>query len=139
MASAAPTGKSPVHLLDSNVLIAASTPDHSMHERAKQWFAASHRFATSPITQGALVRFHMRFAVKPSMYTAQKLIAALTASPRHEFWPDSIGYSSVPDRGVYGHKQVTDAYLAALAAANGGYLATMDEALAALHGHALLI
>jgi len=34
---------------------------------------------------------------------------------------------------VQGHKQVTDAYLAALARAHGGRLATLDATLAAMH------
>jgi predicted nucleic acid-binding protein len=35
--------------------------------------------------------------------------------------------------GVIGHRQVTDAYLAQLARANHGRLATFDRGLAALH------
>lgn len=36
--------------------------------------------------------------------------------------------------GVIGHRQVTDAYLVALARHHGGRLATLDRGLAALHG-----
>lgn len=35
--------------------------------------------------------------------------------------------------GVIGHRQVADAYLAGLARARGGRLATFDAGLAALH------
>ncbi|GLY63497.1 hypothetical protein [Amycolatopsis taiwanensis] len=35
--------------------------------------------------------------------------------------------------GVLGHRQVTDAYLAQLARAHGGRLATFDPGLATLH------
>ena len=35
--------------------------------------------------------------------------------------------------GVLGHRQVTDSYLAQLARARGGQLATFDQGLAKLH------
>jgi len=41
--------------------------------------------------------------------------------------------SSINWRGVLGHRQVTDAYLAGLARKQKGRLATLDEGLAALH------
>ena len=43
--------KSKVYLLDSNVLIALATPEHSLNARAAAWFLKGHRFATCPITQ----------------------------------------------------------------------------------------
>jgi predicted nucleic acid-binding protein len=55
--------KSKVYLLDSNVLIALATPEHSLNARAAAWFLKGHRFATCPITQGALFRFHLRAGV----------------------------------------------------------------------------
>ena len=57
----------------------------------------------------------------------------------HHFWPDDLDYSELPENGIRGHKQVTDAYLTALAGAHSGALATMDEALAALQSHVLLV
>ena len=128
-----------VCLLDANILIALATPDHSAHTRAVRWFRSTPRFATCPITQGALIRFHLRLAVEPSMVKAKQLLTRISALPSHEFWKDDLDYRHVSDKGIIGHKQVTDAYLVALAAAHGGLLATMDEALAAIHPHAILI
>ncbi len=51
----------------------------------------------------------------------------------HVFWADEIGYDLAMLSGVIGHRQVTDAYLVALAARNGGMLATFDKPLAILH------
>ena len=45
----------------------------------------------------------------------------------------TVSYADLPERGALGHRQVTGAYLVALASARGGVLATMDEALAALY------
>jgi predicted nucleic acid-binding protein len=52
--------KSKVYLLDANVLITLVTPEHSLNHREAAWFRKGNRFATCPVTQGALVRFHLR-------------------------------------------------------------------------------
>ncbi|MFN7937800.1 MAG: TA system VapC family ribonuclease toxin [Bryobacteraceae bacterium] len=125
--------KSKVFLLDSNVLIALATPQHSLNPRAAAWFRQGHRFATCPITQGALVRFHLRVGVDATVESAKLLLKSINALPRHEFWPDDASYLDMPTAGVIGHKQVTDAYLVLLASRHDGSLATMDQALAAIH------
>lgn len=51
----------------------------------------------------------------------------------HRFWPDDVSFEQVRLRGVVGHRQVTDAYLAGLARQRGGQLATFDRGLAAMH------
>lgn len=127
------------YLLDSNVLIALATPEHTLHSRARAWFRPSLLFATCPITQGALIRFQLRLGQRTSISTAKQLLHRIVTKPTHEFWADDESYLTLPESGVIGHRQVTDAYLAALAAAHGGTLATMDESLAALHETAVLI
>ena len=64
---------------------------------------------------------------------ATSVLAAVAERPRHEFWEDDLPYRKVHLRGVVGHRQVTDAYLAALSRRRGGRLATFDRGLAALH------
>jgi uncharacterized protein len=131
--------KSKVYLLDANVLIALATPEHSLNARAVAWFRQGHRFATCPITQGALVRFHMRSGVEATAESATQLLGLISALPRHEFWPDDASYLDLSTRGIIGHKQVTNAYLVLLAGRHGGSVATMDEALAAVHAGTTLI
>jgi toxin-antitoxin system PIN domain toxin len=130
---------SEVCLLDANVLIALATPDHSAHTRAASWFRSCPAFATCPITQGALIRFFMRWAELPNIGHAKRLLGEICALPKHRFWPDNIAYLTLPEKGVTGHRQVTDVYLVRLAEEHGGRLATMDEALAAVHPVARLI
>jgi len=120
-------------LLDANVLIALSTPDHSAHARARTWLNQGLRFATCPITQGALVRFYLRHGAHASVADAKQLLRQIASLPNHEFWPDDIGYLKIPEQGIVGYRQVTDAYLVALASAHQGLVATMDRALAAVH------
>ena len=131
--------KSKVYLLDSNVLIALATPEHSLNARAAAWFRKGHPFATCPITQGALVRFHLRAGVDATAKSAKHLLESISALQRHRFWPDDATYLDVPTKGIVGHQQVTDAYLVLLASKHGGTLATMDQALAAVHAGTTLI
>lgn len=118
-------------LLDSNVLIALVVSEHVHHAAAEDWFAGlGEGFATCPITQGSLVRLLIREGQPASV--ARDIIHEVTGHPRHDFWPDDVSYLDVPTDGIIGHRQVTDAYLAQLAAARGSRLATFDQALAKL-------
>jgi toxin-antitoxin system PIN domain toxin len=119
-------------LLDANVLIALIVAEHVHHDASAEWLAASgDPFATCPITQGSLVRFLVRSG--ESAATARGVVRSLEAAERHEFWADAISFSNVEVKGVVGHRQVTDAYLAQLARKNKGQLATLDTGLAHLH------
>ena len=119
-------------LLDANVLIALLVDDHVHHTAAETWFTGlDGNFATCPVTQGNLLRLLIREG-QPAV-TARAILDGTTASPRHEFWPDGIPYTSVPVQGLIGHRQVTDAYLAQVARARGARIATFDRALAGLH------
>lgn len=85
------------------------------------------------------MRFHLRFGRDSNMQSAKLILEYIGQAPNHEFWPDDFDCRNLPTRGVIGHKQMTDAYLIALAASKQGRLATMDEALVALHPIAELI
>ncbi len=116
------------YLLDANALIALAVTDHEHHERAAVWAAEVTRVALCPIVEGSLVRFLVR--IGESHATAVAWLSAMVASPRCEFWEDSISYTTADLGHVIGHRQVTDAYLAALATSRGGRLATFDQGLA---------
>jgi uncharacterized protein len=119
-------------LLDANVLIALVVGDHVHHDAAEAWFTGiDDKFATCPITEGSLLRLLIREG--QTAENAQAILTAVRNSERHEFWPDSLSYHDVPLNGVLGHRQVTDSYLAQLARAQHGRLATFDQGLAKLH------
>ena len=120
-------------LLDGNVLVALAFRGHVHHGPVHAWWRDRPQasFATCPITQGTLLRLAMMQG--SSLGDASALLNGICALPDHEFWPDELAYSDVQMSGVIGHRQVTDAYLAQLARARGGQLATLDAALAALH------
>jgi hypothetical protein len=119
---------SATYLLDANVLIALVIADHEHHDIAVHWAAGVDEIALCPIVEGALVRFLVR--VGESHTAAVAVLSGLYGSPRCAFWPDSISYAAADLGHVIGHRQVTDAYLAALAASRGCRLATFDQALA---------
>jgi toxin-antitoxin system PIN domain toxin len=123
------------YLLDVNVLIALSWPEHMQHAMARRWFAR-HRakgWATCPLAQAGFVRIVSNPAFSSRSVSVQQAIDGLVDSLRddaHRFWPDSI---SLPDaieilrKPISGHQQVTDAYLVALAIRNKGKLVTLDR------------
>ncbi|MDR1079073.1 MAG: PIN domain-containing protein [Propionibacteriaceae bacterium] len=124
-------------LLDSNVLIALSYLEHPHHETAVQALGHWDDFATCPVTEGALTRFLIRMGETPVNVTAAlKQIGSL---PTHQFWPDDLPYADVDLAGLRGHRQVTDTYLAALAAHRGAKLVTFDKGLAAANPKTALL
>ena len=122
-----------VHLLDGNVLYALIDEAHVHHVSALRWFSSyGGGFATCPITQGTLLRLTMRVGER-TLAQALAVLSGVTAHASHHFWPDDLAYGQVRWHGVMGHRQVTDAYLAALARHHGGKLASFDTGLVALH------
>ncbi len=115
------------YLLDANAVIALVIAEHEHHERVAIWTASVDTIALCPITEGAMVRYLIR--VGETSATALQLLSALRQSTKADFWPDSISYADVLLEHVTGYRQVTDAYLASLAAKHGARLATFDEAL----------
>lgn len=119
-------------LLDANVLVAAVVLDHVHHEAVERALAGDEvPFATCPLTELALVRFLVREGA--SAASAAEVLAAIARHPRHRSWPADLPAGDVPWGTVQGHRQVTDAYLAALALAHDGRLLTLDRGLAAAH------
>jgi len=119
------------YLLDANVLIALTVEEHEHHELVAAWISGVDRVALCPISEGSLVRFLVR--IGESVTVAADVLRLLHPHPTCEFWPDSVTYAEADLSGVYGHRQVTDAYLVALVAARpGARLATLDHALSQL-------
>lgn len=119
----------PGFLLDANVLIALVIREHEHHVRVGRWIGTAGPVALCPVVEGALTRFLIRVGESPA--TAGELLRGLYASGRVGFWPDELSHADVDLSHVTGHRQVTDAYLAALSDAHGARLATLDEGLAA--------
>ena len=128
-------------LLDVNVLVALFWRTHIHHQAANQWLMENRHagLRTCPITQAGFVRItsHPRYSGDRMTVTeAQTALNSLLIQPEHQFWPDTLQLAeAIRHTGpISGHQQITDAYLVALAIANGGRLATFDRAPLALAG-----
>jgi len=132
-------------LLDINVLLALLDADHVDHSRARQWLQREigSGWASCPITENGFVRIisQPRYPSPVPVARAAERLAHATATSSHEFWPCSVSLldEKVIQRDrLLGPRQVTDAYLLALAVTKGGRFATFDRSvpLAAVDGAA---
>lgn len=132
-------------LLDVNVLTAFLWPAHEHHGAAHRWFArrGRARWATCPLTQLGFVRIVSNPAFSPDALSprdALDLLAENLRHPGHQFWTDNLPVPvAVKDveTGLQGYRQLTDAYLLALARRRAGVLATFDSGTRVLAGHDL--
>lgn len=126
-----------VHLLDVNLLVALFDPTHLHHDAAHHWFedARQHGWATCPITENGFLRVLSNPAYpgrRTTVAAAADRLRTFQASGGHEFWPGDV---SILDSRVAtvshltGHREITDAYLLALAVHRDGRLATFDRNL----------
>ena len=123
-------------LLDVNVLIALLDSDHVHHARATSWLKQNirHGWASCPLTQNGCIRIMSQHGYPnalPAAAVAARLAAA-TATSHHVFWPDAVSMleaGRIAWSAVLGSRQVTDVYLLALAAQQGGRLVTLDRAV----------
>ena len=124
------------YLLDTNVLLALAWPSHEFHEAAHRWWTHSRkRWATCALTELAFIRLSSnpaftRDAVTP--YEAATLLERLVALEQHEYWGGLPHLRREDFRNLSGHKQLTDFYLAKLAAVHEAKLATFDSRIHAI-------
>ena len=123
-------------LLDINVLLALLDNDHADHERARTWIAEEiqHGWASCAITQNGFVRIisQPRYPSPVSPSHAIGLLSFATQTDYHEFWPctPSLLDANVVDGSrLHSSRQVTDAYLLALAVENSGRFVTFDRSI----------
>lgn len=130
-------------LLDVNVLLALLDADHVDHLAARAWLEAEIEsgWASCPITENGFVRVisQPRYPSPISPSEAMTLLDDARADGRHAFWSCDVSAldAFIIDRDrVHGPRQVTDAYLLALAVAHGGRLVTFDRSvpMSAVHG-----
>ena len=127
-------------LLDANALIALSWVQHKHHESMQDWFKKNARFgwSTCAFTQAAFVRVLLQPAFSGSALQVDEvveLLALTTAHAQHRYL--SIDFSIrdvqvVCTGGLFGHRQITDAWLLTAAARSGHSLVTFDQGVASL-------
>jgi uncharacterized protein len=123
-------------LLDINVLLALLDSDHVDHERARRWLdqEIGSGWASCAITENGFVRIisQPRYPSPVPVAQAMARLARAVGTSSHEFWPCSVSLLNdrvIERERVLGPRQVTDAYLLALAVAHGGRFATFDQSV----------
>jgi toxin-antitoxin system PIN domain toxin len=130
-------------LLDVNVLLALLDSDHVDHGRAHDWLddEIGAGWASCAITENGFVRIisQPRYPSPVSPTEAIALLSRACDGGHHEFWSCDVSVLDariVDSSRLHGPRQVTDAYLLALAASHDGRFVTFDPSLslASVHG-----
>lgn len=130
-------------LLDINVLLALLDSDHVDHNRARDWLddEIDAGWASCAITENGFVRIisQPRYPSPVSPMDAIELLSQACDNRHHRFWPCDVSVldARIVDRSrLHGPRQVTDAYLLALATGRHGRFVTFDRSLslASVHG-----
>jgi len=123
-------------LLDVNVIIPLLDPNHSLHDKAHEWWSTNRDlgWASCPITENGAVRI-----LSHPSYNKQKrsapadiinLLKSFASRTDHQFWPEDI---TLRDEEIFSREyflssgQLTDIYLLALATKHEGKLVTFDQ------------
>lgn len=129
----------PKYLLDVNVLIALTDEGHIHHRIVMKWF-------NTPNLDWGRCAFSeagfFRISVNPKLGRltfddATNILATLTKRQHYHYWPITADWDELvaPFREhVWGHRQVTDAWLLGLAVKEGGVLVTLDKAIRSMAG-----
>jgi toxin-antitoxin system PIN domain toxin len=123
-------------LLDVNVLLALLDSDHVSHDRAHDWLdlEVAAGWASCAITENGFVRIlsQPRYPSPVSPALAMDLLGRACDSRHHAFWPCDVSVldAQIVDRSrLHSPRQVTDAYLVALAVAHEGRFVTFDRSV----------
>ncbi len=130
-------------LLDINVLLALLDSDHVDHATARAWLSSEigHGWASCALTQNGFVRLVSQPRYPSAIAPAEAIdrLGRAARTPHHTWWSCDLSLLDprVFDRTrLHGPRQVTDAYLLALAVAHEGRFVTFDQTVpvTAVHG-----
>ena len=117
-------------LLDVNALIGLLWNVHSLHGKAHAWFAREKPLVLGcALTELSFIRISMADKTIAASYRdAERVLNEFIESlgPRYRYVEAVPPGALLRGRTPRTHKEVSDLYLSALAAANGGKLATLD-------------
>lgn len=123
-------------LLDVNVLLALLDADHVDHQRTRTWLASQidSGWASCALTQNGFVRVisQPRYPNPVSPAIAISRLRRAVSTEYHSFWSCDVSLldSETVDRSrIHGSRQVTDAYLLALAVSRSARFVTFDRSI----------
>jgi len=127
------------HLLDVNVVFALSDTDHQHHARVMQWLQTPGLdWGLCALSEAGFLRVSINPTVgKLTRAQSTALLASMALHPGYRYWPICVEWASLAapiQERVFGHQQITDAYLLGLAIKENGLLVTLDKAIKSLAG-----
>jgi toxin-antitoxin system PIN domain toxin len=128
------------YLVDVNVLIALADEEHVHYSAATSWLDAmrDEKWGACAFSQAGFLRIMTNPKLGGySVGDATKVLISLSQHPRYRFWPMNEDWMTLANpflERVFGHQQITDAWLLGLAVKKGGVLVTMDTAIKHLAG-----
>lgn len=128
------------YLLDVNVLVALIDEAHTHHKSVVAWFDATGKrdWGVCAFTEAGFLRVMTRSRTGDySVAAMTHLLEKLALHRGYRYWPITAGWSllAAPFRGrLFGHQQITDAFLLGLAVKESGVLVTLDQAMSHLAG-----
>jgi len=129
----------PKYLLDVNVLIALTESDHVHHKTVTKWFDTPDLdWGMCAFSEAGFLRISTNPKVgKLTIEEATEILTSLANHSGYRFWPILAGWKSIAApffERIFGHNQITDAYLLGLAVEQNGVLVTLDKRLRYLAG-----
>jgi toxin-antitoxin system PIN domain toxin len=127
-------------LVDVNVLIALADEEHIHYPTATAWLdgLGNDEWGACAFSQAGFLRIMTKATLGSySVREATKVLISLSQHSGYRFWPIMDDWATLAApfvERVYGHQQITDAYLLGLAVKEGGVLVTMDKAIRNLAG-----
>lgn len=128
------------YLADVNVLVALIDEGHVHHKMVKKWFdmTGNRDWGVCAFTEAGFLRVTTNPKLGSlSVEQATRVLETVTKHKGYRFWPISEGWASLVEpfcERVFGHQQITDAFLLGLAVKEGGVLVTLDKAIQYLAG-----
>lgn len=127
------------YLLDVNVLIALTEEAHVHHQAVTKWFGTPDlHWGLCTFSEAGFLRLTAHSKVgRITVAEASAVLAALIRHPGYRYWPITAGWATLAApfiERVYGHQQITDAYLLGLAIKENGVLVTLDKAIQFMAG-----
>jgi len=127
------------YLLDVNILVALFDPGHIHHRSVARWFGTPGlQWGVCAFSEAGFLRVSIGTAAgRRTLEQAANIIKSFSNDPNFSYWPMRASWASLTEpfqRRVYGHRQITDAYLLGLAIKEKGVLVTLDKAIRYLAG-----
>ncbi|HTW81262.1 MAG TPA: TA system VapC family ribonuclease toxin [Terracidiphilus sp.] len=130
------------YLLDLNVVVALTDDEHEHYASAHRWFDTlrGESWGTCPLSDAGYIRLATSPAARigsGSFTSAIAVLADLARRPGYCFWPITESWAELTapfSSRIFGHQQVTDAYLLGLAIKEDGVLATFDKGIRYMAG-----